>query len=360
VSLVLVVNAGSSSLKVSVVDESDAVVQASEIENWDGADTSVVEQAARHGRIDAVGHRVVHGGADLRGATVLDAATVAAIEALTPLAPLHQPRSVAGIRAAARALPGVPAVACFDTAFHATLPEAATTYALPLTWRRLGVRRYGFHGLSHAWASGRAAAMLGRADLRLVTAHLGAGASLCAVAGGRSVDTTMGLTPLEGLVMETRAGSVDPGALLWLQREHGVSAHEMEVALEQESGLTALFGSGDMRELEAGLLRNDVSARLAYDVYVHRLRSSIGAMTASLGGLDALVFTGGVGEHSSRVRADTCSGFEHLGLSVDAAVNQAAHGDASIGCADASAATLVVTSREDLQIACETRRALAG
>jgi acetate kinase len=336
-------------------------VEATEIEAWDGLDLSALERVAdRVGQIDAVGHRVVHGGPDLRGPVVLDAATEAAIEGLTPLAPLHQPRALAGIRAAARALPAVPAVACFDTSFHATLPAAAATYALPLAWRRLGVRRYGFHGLSHEWASRRAAEMLDREDLRVVTAHLGAGASLCAVAGGTSIDTTMGFTPLDGLVMATRAGSVDPGALLWLLREQHVSVLEMEDALEQRSGLIALAGSGDMRAVEAGHARGEDDARLAYDVYVHRLRSSIGAMAASLGGLDALVFTGGVGEHSWRVRADACSGLRHLGLVLDTTANRAADTDADVTGPGASAMTLVVTSREDRQIAKETRRLTSG
>ncbi|MCU1449688.1 MAG: acetate/propionate family kinase [Acidimicrobiales bacterium] len=361
-SLVLVVNAGSSSLKLSVLDSGDEVVAASEAEDWDGNDVSVlarvVEQA---GPLDAVGHRVVHGGPDLRGPVVIDAETETAIEALTPLAPLHQPRALAGIRAADRLLPDVPAVACFDTAFHATLPAAEATYALPLAWRRLGVRRYGFHGLSHEWASRRAGELLGRPveELRLVTAHLGAGASLCAVGGGKSVATTMGFTPLDGLVMATRAGSIDPGVLLWLQQEHGLSASEIESALEHQSGLLALFGSGDMRDVEAALARDDDAAGLAYGVYLHRLRSSVAAMAASLGGLDALVFTGGVGEHSARVRVDTCSGLAFLGLAVDSTANDAAVPDANVGDADAPAATLVVASREDRQIAGETRRVLA-
>jgi acetate kinase len=335
-SRVLVVNAGSSSLKLGVLD-GDEVVGQCEIDDWDGVDTSALSHLVeRVGGIDAVGHRVVHGGPTCRGPVILDAHTEAAIEALSPLAPLHQPRSLAGIRAARRVVPGIPAVACFDTAFHVTLPVAAATYAIPLAWRRMGVRRYGFHGLSHAWASARAAELLGRPidELRLVTAHLGAGASLCAVAGGRSVDTTMGFTPLDGLVMATRSGSVDPGVLMWLQREQGLSVDEIEKGLEEESGLLGLSGtSGDMRDVEAGLDRGEETARLAYDVYIHRLRSQVGAMTASLGGLDALVFTGGVGENSARVRADVNEGHE-------------------------STPVLVVACREDLQIAAETRYAL--
>jgi acetate kinase len=363
-SLVLVVNAGSSSLKLSVLDDEDAVLAADDVNEWDGQDTSALARLIEpFGPLDAVGHRVVHGGPDLRGPVVVDADTEAAIAALTPLAPLHQPRALAGIRAAAALLPGVPAVACFDTAFHSTLPAAASTYALPLAWRQLGVRRYGFHGLSHAWASRRAAELLERPveELRLVTAHLGAGASLCAVAGGTSVDTTMGFTPLEGLVMATRAGSVDPGALLWLQREHGLSASDLEAALEQQSGLVGLFGPpGDMRDVEAGLARGGADARLAFDVYVHRLRSSIASMTSSLGGLDALVFTGGVGEHSPQVRAAACASLAYLGVALDTTANESATADANVGHPDATAKTLVVTAREDRQIAAETRSVVGG
>jgi acetate kinase len=254
-------------------------------------------------------------------------------------------------------------VACFDTAFHTTLPAAASTYALPLAWRTLGVRRYGFHGLSHEWASRRAADLLGRPveELRLVTAHLGAGASLCAVWGGSSVDTTMGFTPLDGLVMATRSGTVDPGALLWLQRSAGLSAVEIEAGLEHDSGLLGLSGiSGDLRDVEAAVGRGDGNAQLARDVYVHRLRGSVAAMVAALGGLDALVFTGGVGEHAAGVRADVCAGLLHLGLRVDPRANLAAAGDADVSDAAAVAATLVVTAREDLQIARQTRQLLTG
>ncbi|MEY2567327.1 MAG: acetate kinase [Actinomycetota bacterium] len=363
-SRVLVVNAGSSSLKVSVLDEDDVIVTTLEVRDWDGEDTSALGRVTDcAGPIDVVGHRVVHGGPDLREPVVLDATTEAVIESLTPLAPLHQARALAGIRAARQVCKSIPAVACFDTAFHATLPVAAATYALPLEWRRLGVRRYGFHGLSHAWASRRAAAMLERPieGLRMVSAHLGAGASLCAVAGGVSIDTTMGFTPLEGLVMATRAGSVDPGALLWLQREHGISAREIEAGLEEASGLLGLFGgSGDMRDVEAGVDRGDDDARLAYDVYLHRLRSSIGAMAASLEGLDVLVFTGGTGEHSARVRADACSGLAHLGVGLDQSRNTAAVPDADVSGRNASVATLVIAAREDRQIAREARQVLSG
>jgi acetate kinase len=261
---------------------------------------------------------------------VVDEHVEAALRDLTALAPLHQPKSLAALDAVRRALPNVPEVACFDTAFHATLPPEAATYALPRAWReRYGVRRYGFHGLSHAYAA-RAA---GDAR-RVVTCHLGAGASLCAVLDGRSVDTTMGFTPLEGLVMATRSGSVDPGLLLWLLRHEGISSEEMADALEHESGLLGIAGTADMREL---LARNDPDAQLALGVYIHRLRAGIAAMVASLGGLDALVFTGGVGERAARVRELACAGLEHLGVGTRAV------------------RVFTVEAREDLEIARQSR-----
>lgn len=302
------------------------------------------------GRADAVGHRVVHGGLDLQSATVLDDAVVAAIEALTPLAPLHQPRALAGIRAVHAALPDVPAVACFDTAFHATLPAAAATYALPEDWRRRWpLRRFGFHGLSHQYAARRATELLdGAPGHRMVTCHLGAGASLCAVLDGRSVDTTMGFTPLEGLVMNTRAGSVDPGLVLWLVTGAGLAPAEVAEGLERRSGLAGLSGtSGDLREIGAG--------SLAFDVYVHRLRREIAAMAAALGGLDALVFTGGVGEHQPSVRAAAGAGLGFLGVEVDGDRNGAVRADGEIGAAGAPVRTLVVSAREDLEISRQVR-----
>jgi acetate kinase len=249
----------------------------------------------------------------------------------------------------------VPAVACFDTAFHATLPAAAATYALPREWReRYGVRRFGFHGLSHAYASARASELAPGAS-RMVTCHLGAGASLCAVSDGRSIDTTMGFTPLEGLVMATRSGSVDPGLVLWLEERTGFAAGELADALDNRSGLLGLAGTADMREL---LERNDDDARLALEVYVHRLRAGIGGMAAALEGLDALVFTGGVGENAPRVRELACAGLAHLGVALDAARNESAEGDADVTAAGGRVAVLVVRSREEVEMARQTRALL--
>jgi acetate kinase len=304
----------------------------------------------------------VHGGPDFAEPVVIDAAVEKRLRALVELAPLHQPKSLAGLSAARELLPFVPHVACFDTAFHATLAPAAATYALPREWRdRWQVRRYGFHGLSHAWASSRARELTS-GSRRVVTCHLGAGASLAAVLDGRSVDTTMGFTPLDGLVMATRSGAVDPGLLLWLEEHEGLRPHEVAEALEHSSGLLALAGTADMREV---LARSDDDARLAVDVYLHRLASSIAAMTVALGGLDTVVFTGGVGERAAAVRAGAAERLAHLGVAVDDAANRAADltdpdaGDAEVTAAGARVRSFVVRAREDLQIAAGVERALA-
>jgi acetate kinase len=332
---VLVVNAGSSSLKVDLVDGGRAVA------SYDGL-------PADPPPVDAVGHRIVHGGPDLTRPVLVDAAIERRLRHLAELAPLHQVKSLRGLDAAQHLLPGVPHVACFDTAFHATLPPAAYTYALPRKWReRWGVRRYGFHGLSHAWAARRARELV-PGSRRVVTCHLGSGASLAAVLDGHSVDTTMGFTPLDGLVMATRCGSVDPGLLTWIEEHEGLPPHEVAHSLEHNSGLLGLADTADMRDI---LGRGDPDARLALEVYLHRLTGSIGAMTASLGGLDCIVFTGGVGEHAAEIRERAAGRLGYLGVRVDPELNAGAEPDADISAADASVRTLVVTSREDLEIA---------
>jgi acetate kinase len=351
---VLVVNAGSSSLKLRLLADDGNATRSVDIEDWDGG-TGVLSDLSGEARIDAVGHRVVHGGRLFTGPVVVDDEVEAQIDSLTSLAPLHQPRALAGIRAARDELSDAPSVACFDTAFHADLPAAASTYALPASWRRRWVlRRFGFHGLSHAYASRRAASLLDRplADLRIVTCHLGAGASLCAVLAGHSVDTTMGFTPLEGLVMATRAGSVDPGLVLWLLANTELSVDQVNNALEHESGLLGLSEStGDLQRLlqleEAG----DPRARLAISVYAHRLASLVAAMTVSLGGLDVVTFTGGVGENSSRIRALAVERLSHLGLAIDQSLDDAAEGDVDISAPGSGVRVLVLRSREDLEIA---------
>lgn len=353
---VLVVNAGSSTLKLSVVEDGETV-ESTTIDRWDGV--GHVEPIRGFlggcGSIDAVGHRVVHGGPRQAGAARVDDDLVDYLRSIEDLAPLHNARAVAALEEVARLLPAAVAVAAFDTDFHATIPRYASTYGLPRTWNRdWQVRRYGFHGLSHAHASRRAAGIVGAdvRQLRMVSCHLGAGASMAAIVDGRSVDTTMGFTPLEGLVMATRSGSVDPGLLLWLQRHRGVGVDQLDDTLQHGSGLAGLSGtSGDMREVLAAKDAGHPDASLAFDVYVHALRKSAAAMTASAGGLDVLVFTGGIGEHSPVVRAATCAGLAHLGVALDIECNAAAQGDADISAAQAPVRTAVVTAAEDAEIA---------
>ena len=361
---ILTVNAGSSSLKLRVLDAADAVVASRDADAIaDAAELRAeLEAILTEGEVDAAAHRVVHGGPDFAGPTVLDTGVEDALDRLADLAPLHNPPAVAAIRALDALRPGLPAVACFDTAFHATLPAAASTYAVPAAWReRWPLRRYGFHGLSHAYASRRAAQLLGRppAELRLVTAHLGAGASLAAVERGRSVETTMGFTPLEGLAMATRSGSVDPGLLLWVQRHGDLGPDEVERALDRESGLLALSGrSGDMREVLAGADAGDPRCRLALDVYLHRLAAGIAAMAAAMGGLDALVFTGGVGENSPTVRAAAAAATAFLGVALDPELNAAAAGDRVLSADTERAPAVTLRAREDLEMAAQARRVL--
>jgi acetate kinase len=350
---VLVVNAGSSSLKLRLLDPDDEVVWARDL---DAGSDELADALAEAGEADASGHRIVHGGPDHTSAEVVDDALLADLRALTELAPLHQPPALDALEAVRGARPDLPAVACFDTAFHATLPEPARTYALPAEWReRYGLRRYGFHGLSHAYASRRAAELVDGAR-RIVTCHLGAGASLAAVLDGRSVDTTMGFTPLAGLVMATRSGDVDPGILAWLLERGEVDAAELGEALERRSGMVGLAGTADMREV---LARSDDRARLALGVYCHRLRAGIAAMAAALDGLEALVFTGGVGERAAGVRAMAADGLSFLGVRVDASRNEGARGDADVSAPDAVVRTVVVEAREDLEIAAQVRAVLS-
>lgn len=355
--LVLVVNAGSSSLKLSVVAAEGDAVASTTVDDWDGADEEGIAVLAREHEVIAVGHRVVHGGPSFTEPVIVDDDVRAEIAALTPLAPLHQPRALAGIDAARRALPSIPAVACFDTAFHASMPASAATYAIPERWRqRWQIRRYGFHGLSHRWAAGQAARVLDRPleSLAMVSCHLGAGASLCAVDGGVSVDTTMGFTPLEGLVMATRSGTVDPGMVVWLLRM-GLSVDDVNAGLEQHGGLLALAGTGDMREVITGRAQGEVAATAAFDVYLHRLCREIAAMTAALGRLDALVFTGGVGEHAPEVREAVAARLGYLGIDVDRTANGRADAEGVISPPGAPGAVVVVTAREDLEIARQVR-----
>jgi acetate kinase len=344
VGAVLVVNAGSTSLKLHLVGAAERAEVVRQLEDVSAED------------VDAVGHRVVHGGPRFREPVLIDEGVIAAIEELTPLAPLHNAPALAALSEARRTLPDIPHVAVFDTAFHATLPDEAATYAVPARWRdEWGVRRYGFHGLSVQWAAERVPAR------RLVVCHLGGGCSVTAVLEGRSVDTTMGFSPLEGVPMTTRAGSVDPGVLLYLLRERGLSADELDRALEHDSGLAGLSGrSGDVRDLLAAEADGDAASRLALAVYVYRVAAAVASMAAALGGLDALVFTAGVGERSAAVRERVCARLGFLGVELDADANSAASPDADIGAAGSPVRVVVVVAREELVVARAVRRLLAG
>jgi len=381
---VLVVNAGSSSLKLRVLGghgaDSDEVTGAADLPAVGGAlggtvgggadGTAIKEALGSFGPVDAVGHRVVHGGTLYAAPVLVTPEVRRRLESLTDLAPLHQPKSLAALDAVTGLLPDTPAVACFDTAFHATIPAAAATFALPAEWRaRWELRRYGFHGLSHAYVSRRAAELAGHPapdapdGLRVVTCHLGAGASLAAVHGGRSVDTTMGFTPLDGLVMATRSGSVDPGLVLWLEEHAGMPPRELAATLENRSGLTGLAGTGDMREVLSRAVAGDSRSVLGRDVYLHRLRAAVAAMAAAMGGLDVLVFTGGVGENSPEVRSRAAGGLGFLGAAIDESRNtlgQADRGgeDWEITGPRAAVRTFVIAAREDRQIAAEVRSLL--
>jgi acetate kinase len=334
---VLVVNAGSTSLKLAVVDD-DGMVEA----------VGTLEDAPRD--VDAVAHRIVHGGSRFREPTLVDDDVERQLHELTELAPLHNAPALEALGEARARLPGVPQIAVFDTAFHATIPTEASTYALPERFRELGVRRYGFHGLSVQWASEQVHVH------RLVVCHLGGGCSVTAVEDGRSIDTTMGLTPLEGVPMATRSGSVDPGAMLHLLR-HGVGIEELDRALEHESGLLGLGGAPDVRELERSA---SPAAKLALDVFVYRVASAVGAMAAALGGLDALVFTAGIGENSAVVRRRVCERLGFLGVEIDPGANDAARPDTEIGKKGSPLRVVVLTAREDLVMARAAREMVRG
>jgi acetate kinase len=359
---ILVVNAGSSSVKLSVLDE--GALLRSEVLAGAVLDADRIAAAVRElGPVDAVGHRIVHGADRFLGAVRVDAGVLASLWELADLAPLHQPAALTVLETVARIVPDRPAVACFDTAFHATLSPGAATYAVPRRWReQWGLRRFGFHGLSHAYAARRAAEMLGRSPdgLRVVTCHLGAGASLAAVRSGRSVDTTMGFTPLEGLAMATRSGSVDPGLVLWLLERTELTEQGIAHALEHESGMLALAGTADMRTVIGHAAAGDQDAQLAFDVYVHRLRAGIAAMAAAMDGLDVVVWTGGVGEHAPAIRAAATDGLGFLGVRMDGARNRAAVDDCDLTGPGASVSTVMIRAREDLEIARQVREVLLG
>ena len=314
--------------------------------------------------LDAVGHRVVHGGESFSAPAVIDEAVIDTIRANIPLAPLHNPANLTGIQSARERFPGVPQVAVFDTAFHQTLPEYAYRYAVPeRLYREHGVRRYGFHGTSHRYVRARVAEHLGMplTGLNAVVLHLGNGASASAVQGGESIDTSMGLTPLEGLIMGTRSGDVDPALHAFLARNAGLSLDEIDALLNGESGLKGLCGSNDLREIHRAADGGESAAALALDMYCYRIRKYLGAYTAVLGRVDAVAFTAGVGENDARVRARCCADLAHLGIVLDPAANERPAGDpAAIHAADSRVQILVVATNEELQIAHEVERCLAA
>jgi len=393
---ILVINAGSSSVKYAVIDPAEEREIGEGLVERIGSDGACLKAVARDGRteerdvpgvasvgdalaeiartltdgqaaclnsldeIDAVGHRVVHGADVFSGSALVDDRVKADLAGLSELAPLHNPANLAGIEAAETLLPGRPHVAVFDTAFHSTIPPRAYLYGLPIEFaKKHRIRRYGFHGTSHAWVSARAIEMLGGPEhSRVVTAHIGNGVSLCAVRDGRSVDTTMGFTPLEGVVMGTRSGDVDPALVVYMIERLGMSPGDVDRMLNKESGLLGLagIGSGDLRDVMKARDSGDERAAAAYDVYVYRLVLSIGTMAAALGGLDALVFTAGAGEHSPGLRADVCAGVAHLGVDVDPTLNNDALPDCDISAATAPVRTFVIATQEDRMIARETAR----
>ncbi|MEU6813177.1 acetate kinase [Streptomyces sp. NPDC046831] len=389
---VLVLNSGSSSVKYQLLDMRDATrlavglverigeqtsrlthtcvgtgatrEQNGPIADHDAALKALSEELARDGvgldspELAAIGHRVVHGGMFFTEPTVVDDAVLTEIERLIPVAPLHNPANLTGIRTAMALRPDLPQVAVFDTAFHTTMPEAAARYAIDVKIAdRYRVRRYGFHGTSHAYVSRTAAKLLGRApeDVNVIVLHLGNGASASAVRGGRCVDTSMGLTPLEGLVMGTRSGDVDPAVVFHLQRVGGMSMDEVDTLLNKRSGLFGLCGDNDMREIQRRIDEGDREAALAFDIYIHRLRKYIGAYYAVLGTVDAVVFTAGVGENAARVREAAVAGLEGLGLAVDAERNAVRADRARLISPDgARTAVAVVPTDEELEIATQT------
>jgi acetate kinase len=397
---ILVINSGSSSLKYQLIDMTRrAVLTAGSVERigesasalrhaWDtggghmeslarevaapdhraafaaiGAalrDTGIMDDVAR---VDAIGHRVVHGGERFRAPTRIDAGVVAGIRALIPLAPLHNPANLLGIDVCLELFPAVPQVAVFDTAFHQTMPPHAYRYALPeALYTDHQVRRYGFHGSSHAYVARRAAGHLGASPdaLNLITLHLGNGASAAAIQGGRCIDTSMGMTPLEGLVMGTRCGDLDPAVVFYVGRTLGLDPAAVEALLNKDSGLKGLCGANDMREVLRRMDAGDAPARLAFEVYGYRIRKYIGAYAAALGRVDAVVFTAGIGENAAAVRAQACAGLEMFGIHFDARRNAAASGETAEIQADNSAVKLlVVRTNEEIEIAEQARAVLA-
>ena len=318
---------------------------------------------ARLSEIDVVGHRVVSGGREYRCPVIVTPDVKQAIRKMLSFAPLHNRVELEGIELIEKECGAVPQVAVFDTSFHSELPEAAAIYAGPYEWAARGIRKFGFHGINHEYCAERAAQLLAKnlSQLKLVTCHLGNGCSLAAIRNGQSIDTTMGFTPLDGLMMGTRSGSVDPGILTYLLREDRIDAQTLDETLNTKSGLLGISGlSGDMRQIQSAMKAGNTRAQLAFDIFVHRLRLGIGSMIAALGGIDALVFTAGIGENSPEVRAAACANFAFLGLLLDASKNKAAHGQSEISSQDSSVRVFVLEAQEDWMIAKECWKLARG
>ena len=378
---ILVLNSGSSSQKTCLYEIGEALPEDPPVclwegkVEWDGEAVSSRAQAVERllagvlplHRVDVVGHRIVHGGPHFEQPVLITPEVKSAIAGASAFAPLHNQAELEGMELVEKLLGSIPQVAVFDTGYHRTIPLAAAIYPGPYEWFENGIRRYGFHGINHQYCAARAARLLRRdlKSLRLVTCHLGNGCSLTATSKGLSIDTTMGFTPLEGLMMGTRSGSVDPGILTYLMRQGRLQGQEIDAVLNQKSGLLGISGlSGDMREILAAMNKGDSRARLAFDIYVHRLQAGIGAMAAVLGGIDALVFTAGVGENSPEVRAATCSQLEFLGLKLDQAANAQPPLEGDVATVDSRVRILVIRAQEDWAIAGEcwklTRVDVAG
>ncbi len=313
-----------------------------------------VPAVAATSEIDIVGHRIVNGGRQYTEPTLITPEVKSAIARMSALAPLHNRAELEGIELVEKKLGAVRQVAVFDTGFHSKLPDAATVYPGPYEWFEQGIRRFGFHGINHQYCAGRAAQLLGKdlRELKLVTCHLGNGCSLAAIRGGKSIDTTMGFTPLEGLMMGTRSGSIDPGIMTYVIRRGQYTAQQLDELLNTKSGLLGISGiSGDMREIEAAIKNGHVRAKLAFDMFIHRLSAGIGAMIAALGGIDALIFSAGIGENSSEVRAATCSRFEYLRLKLDSNRNQHRTKDGDVAATESVVRVLVLRAQEDWAIA---------
>jgi len=346
----------STASSVTLEDNLDTDVRSDVIEYilrtlWSGK-TRVLSQASG---VDIVGHRVVHGGNEFEKSTLVTPEVKMAISRMAVLAPLHNPANLEGIEVLERMLPGVPQVAVFDTAFHRHMPLEAMVYPGPYEWYEQQIYRYGFHGISHQYCSRRAAQILGKdlESLRLITCHLGNGCSLAAVQNGHSIETTMGFTPLEGLMMGSRSGSIDPGIVLYLLQQKQLTVEQLDETLNKSSGLKGISGSGDMRQVLHDIKEGRPKAKLAFDMFVHRLRYYIGAMLATLGGLDALVFTGGIGENAAEVRAAACESFVFLGIKLDAQKNMQSPADDDISAVDSKVPVLIIHTEEDWAIARE-------